>query len=131
MEMIEQCKTCLRSFNAKSPICVECVDVAGSQYVGLNTVKDGGAILPNHLKRDAREKQIGGSHYFDLGVQPWAVIDTWPSEQRIGFFRGNALKYIMRAGNKEGNEALQDFKKALHYLEKLVYTLERNIQHGD
>jgi DNA-directed RNA polymerase subunit F len=35
-----------------------------------------------------------------------------------GFLRGNAIKYLSRAGRK--GDSLQDLKKALHYLEKLV-----------
>ena len=26
----------------------------------------------------ADDYQIGGNHYKDMPVQPWAVIDTWP-----------------------------------------------------
>ena len=62
--------------------------------------------------------QIGGTHYKDMDVEPWEVIATWPVEQRIGFFRGNALKYLMRAGMK--GDALEDYRKAKHYLEMLL-----------
>lgn len=71
----------------------------------------------------AKDKQIGGDHYLTMGVEPWDVIDTWPLEQQIGFYRGNALKYIMRAGTKDS--PLQEIAKAMHYLEKLVEVLER------
>ena len=69
----------------------------------------------------ANEVQIGGTHYLSMGVEPWDVIDTWPLEQRIGFYRGNALKYIMRMGNKD--QALQEVRKGAHYLQKLIETL--------
>lgn len=71
----------------------------------------------------ARDIQVGGSHYKDMDVQPWDVIDTWPLEQRIGFYRGNAVKYIMRMGNKD--EALQEVQKGAHYLQKLIETLAK------
>ena len=45
-------------------------------------------------------KQVGGTHYEDMDIQPWDIIATWPPEQRLGYFRGCALKYIMRAGSK-------------------------------
>ncbi len=48
-----------------------------------------------NARLSANEKQVGGVHYKAMGVEPWDVIDTWPLEQRIGFYRGNALKYIM------------------------------------
>jgi len=50
------------------------------------------------------------------------VVDFGPKEQAIGFYRYNALKYIMRAGEK--GAAKEDFQKAQHYLEKLLEILE-------
>ena len=67
-------------------------------------------------------KQVGGDHYVSQKVQPWDVIDTWPANQRIGFYRGNAIKYLMRMGNKD--HWLQEAKKAQHYIEKLIETIE-------
>jgi len=69
----------------------------------------------------AQDRQEGGDHYKKMDVQPWDVIDTWPLEQQIGFYRGNALKYIMRMGNKD--QQLQEIKKARHYLDKLIEVL--------
>jgi hypothetical protein len=40
-----------------------------------------------------------------------------------GFCLGNALKYILRAGQKEGNTFLQDLKKARWYLDRLIKEL--------
>ena len=77
--------------------------------------------ITNELRR-ANDKQVAGTHYKDMGVQVWDVVDTWPLEQRVGYYRGNALKYTMRLGNKD--EASQEAKKAIHYLEKLVEILE-------
>jgi len=71
--------------------------------------------------KTANTRQVGGSHYKDMPVQPWAVVDSWPIEQRIGFYRGGALKYIMRAGAKGAD--IEDYQKAQHYLEKLVEVL--------
>ena len=70
----------------------------------------------------ANDKQVAGTHYKDMGVEPWDVVDTWPLEQRIGYYRGNALKYVMRMGTKDAS--VQEIKKAIHYLEKLVEILE-------
>ena len=69
----------------------------------------------------AQDRQEGGDHYKKMDVQPWDVIDTWPLEQQIGFYRGNAVKYIMRMGNKD--QQLQEIKKARHYLDKLIEVL--------
>jgi hypothetical protein len=62
-----------------------------------------------------------------MGIEPWDVVDTWPLEQQIGYYRGNALKYTMRMGSKD--ERLQEAEKGLHYQEKLVDALRKG-QHG-
>jgi hypothetical protein len=63
------------------------------------------------------EMQVGGSHYKDMPVQPWEVMEAvlTPEEFR-GFLKGNVIKYSMRAGRKEGSD---DAGKAMHYKYKL------------
>lgn len=73
------------------------------------------------VARRANDRQVGGTHYKDLTIQPWDVVDTWPLEQRIGFYRGNALKYLMRMGAKD--EQAVEAGKGQHYLEKLLEVL--------
>ena len=70
----------------------------------------------------ARDTQVGGDHYKTVAVQPWDVVDTWPLEQRIGYYRGGALKYIMRMGSKDQNAV--EIAKGKHYLEKLLEVLK-------
>jgi len=70
----------------------------------------------------AKHRQVGGDHYKNMGVEPWDVVDTWPIEQQIGYYRGGALKYVMRLGSKD--EQLQEARKAAHYMEKLIEVLE-------
>ena len=70
----------------------------------------------------AKDKQVGGEHYKNMGVEVWDVIDTWSQSERIGYYRGNALKYTMRMGRKDAS--VQEIKKAVHYLEKLIEVLE-------
>ena len=71
----------------------------------------------------ANATQIAGTHYKDMSIQPWDVVDTWPLEQRIGYYRGCALKYILRMGAKD--ERAQEIRKAEHYCKKLAETLEK------
>jgi len=87
-------------------------------------------LVDNHNERlesigaqiRANDRQIGGDHYKNMGVEPWDVIDTWPLYQRIGAYRAGALKYIMRMGAKDESE--QEISKGIHYLEKLLETLK-------
>jgi hypothetical protein len=69
----------------------------------------------------ANSRQVGGDHYKMMGVEPWNVVDTWPIEQRIGYYRGGALKYLMRMGSKD--EAPMEVAKGQHYMEKLLEVL--------
>ena len=66
----------------------------------------------------ADNMQVGGAHYKDMPVQPWAVMEAvmTPDEFR-GFLKGNIIKYSMRAGRKDGSD---DAGKALHYMHKLA-----------
>ena len=75
-----------------------------------------------HEVRTANAKQVGGDHYKKMGIQTWDVVDTWPLEQQIGYYRGNALKYVMRIGAKD--EEIQEAGKGIHYLEKLIEVLK-------
>ena len=73
---------------------------------------------------DPDDYEVGGAHYTAMPISPWEIVDTWPAEQQVGFYRGNALKYLMRAGAKGGEDAcLEDARKAEHYCRKLVAAL--------
>ena len=71
----------------------------------------------------ANDLQFGGDHYKTMPVEPWDVIDTWTLDQKVGYYRGNALKYIMRCGSKDDRE--QELRKAAHYIQKLLEVLEK------
>lgn len=77
---------------------------------------------PGVLSSRANDKQVGGDHYKNMGVQPWSVVDTWPIEQRIGYYRGSALKYLMRMGTKD--QASIEVAKGQHYIQKLLEVLQ-------
>ena len=50
------------------------------------------------------------------------VIEAW----KLGFCLGNAVKYISRAGKKEGAPLLDDLKKARWYLDRCISQLEKS-----
>lgn len=79
------------------------------------------------IPEPASLRQVGGTHYKEMAVQPWDVVDGWPIEQRIGYYRGNALKYLMRMGSKD--QDAQEISKGRHYIEKLLEVLqEQDVQ---
>jgi Protein of unknwon function (DUF3310) len=89
------------------------------------TVKFENELKENEVDK-ANDIQVGGKHYKEMSVQPWDVIDSFTHEQRIGFYRGNAIKYIMRMGTKD--ECLNEIKKARHYLDKLIEVLDIEVK---
>ena len=58
-------------------------------------------------------KQVGGSHYMYMKIQPAEFIN----ENKLLFAEGNAIKYICRHQSK-GKE--EDVRKAIHYLEMVL-----------
>ena len=66
----------------------------------------------------AYKKQIGGSHYKNMKIQPSKFIN----DNNLQFAEGNAIKYICRHAYKGGKE---DLKKAIHYIEMII---ERDYQ---
>lgn len=51
--------------------------------------------------------------------EPIDVIEDW----ELGFRLGNAVKYISRAGRKDG--LIEDLKKAIWYIEREIQYLEK------
>jgi hypothetical protein len=69
-----------------------------------------------YWKMKANDMQVGGSHYKDMGVQPWDVMEAvLTREEFIGFLKGNIIKYAMRQGKKDSDDA----SKCNHYCQKL------------
>tara|TARA_R110002020_G_scaffold306039_1_gene522009 strand:+ start:385 stop:591 length:207 start_codon:yes stop_codon:yes gene_type:complete len=58
-------------------------------------------------------KQIGGSHYQKMKVQPSEFIN----KNNLPFAEGNAIKYICRHSAKNGKE---DLEKAKHYIDMII-----------
>ena len=83
---------------------------------GVEVIRELQAVIQK--KGTARGRQVGGDHYLNAGIQPWDVVDTWPRDQRIGYYRGGALKYLMRMGSKDQSE--MEVAKGQHYLQKLL-----------
>ena len=59
------------------------------------------------------QKQIGGTHYKDMKIQPSEFIN----ENKLLFAEGNAIKYICRHASKG---EVQDLEKAKHYIDMII-----------
>lgn len=60
------------------------------------------------------------SHYASAAIQAIDAIESWG----LNFRLGNAVKYISRAGKKEGSTTLNDLQKAAWYLAREISLLE-------
>ena len=61
----------------------------------------------------ALDKQVGGGHYKDKGIQPIQYIFA----NNLGFCEANIVKYASRWKEKNG---IQDLEKIIHYTELLI-----------
>jgi hypothetical protein len=75
-----------------------------------------GCFFYKGVQMNADDYQIGGTHYRDMKVQPWNVMEAiLTKEEYLGFIKGNIIKYSMRQGRKDSDDA----DKAIHYMAKL------------
>ena len=62
---------------------------------------------------DVYKKQVGGSHYQSMKIQPSEFIN----KNNIPFAEGNAIKYLCR--HKQKGQKL-DLEKAKHYIDMAI-----------
>lgn len=68
----------------------------------------------------ANDRQVGGDHYKHNGdFQPWDAWWYW----HLNPFQAEILKLTVRYQQKNG---VEDLRKAIHYLEKLIELEEAN-----
>ena len=112
-------------------------ETGGRQYLALTGVCGGAVtasyfrlITPAHLAKPTQEpvKQAKPprddvnhpSHYnsHPSGVECIAIT------QHMNFCRGNAIKYIWRAGEKDKDKEIDDLRKAIRYIEIEIKRIE-------
>ena len=59
------------------------------------------------------KKQVGGTHYLKMKIQPSEFIN----KNKLLFAEGNAIKYICRHASKG---EVQDLEKAKHYIDMII-----------
>lgn len=65
------------------------------------------------------------------GVECWDVIkDLLGNTGLKGFYIGNVVKYMFRAGLKEGELAVSDYEKAAVYIQRLI-SLEKEMPQNE
>lgn len=98
--------------------CAACVK-ARAKGPRENMALDMKAINANaaHAKKqppaDPKHQQVGGSHYLELGIQPFDVGML----ANLNALEFTIIKYIMR---RKKDSRAQDLQKAMHTLERLI-----------
>ena len=66
------------------------------------------------------------AHYTDGKIEVIAFIE----DKGLNFHRGNAVKYISRAGKKDPAKEVEDLKKARWYIDRKIRRLEGGESHA-
>jgi len=69
----------------------------------------------------AFEKQIGGSHYANLAIQPM----EYSMANNLDACQHTAIKYITRFREKDG---IRDLEKAIHTIQLLIEIEQRKVK---
>lgn len=64
------------------------------------------------------------AHYTDGGIETIDFIEA----KRLNFCRGNAVKYISRAGKKDPAKEIEDLEKARWYIDHEIERLKREAE---
>lgn len=62
------------------------------------------------------------SHYTDGSIEVLDFIE----DKKLNFHRGNAVKYICRAGKKSKETEIEDLQKAVFYLNREIKNLKNH-----
>lgn len=111
------------TYMVKHPLATEAV-VAKETNTPLYIVKHAFArigtpreVFEREAEASTRDRQVGGSHYKDMAVQPWAAMEAWMTPEELrGYHKGVIIAYLAREGDKGGND---DIAKAGHHLDHL------------
>jgi carbonic anhydrase/acetyltransferase-like protein (isoleucine patch superfamily) len=68
----------------------------------------------------ASSKQVGGTHYKDLAIQPVEYCQR----NNLGFCESSVVKYVTRHKAKAG---VEDLKKARHFIDLLIEMTEKDV----
>lgn len=98
--------------------------------IGIAYYKDSLAIFVNNAFEGCKKEEVSSfnpvsnpSHYCEgRKYEPRKVIEDW----ELGFYLGNALKYIARAGRKDGGteKEIEDLNKAKQYIDFKIESLK-------
>lgn len=75
---------------------------------------------PSFIKTGEEDVVNHPSHYTSGKIEVIDFID----DQNLNYERGNAIKYICRAGKKDPNKEIEDLQKAVWYIQREIKNVE-------
>ena len=112
-------------------VCNKCgrrISITEQRYAKIN--RDGklilhcvecGTITDKEKKEMVKDNVDHPSHYTDGKIE---VID-FIEDKKLNYHRGNAIKYISRAGKKDKKKEIEDLQKAIWYLNREINRLKQ------
>lgn len=83
------------------------------------SVEKSSAKIAKTIATKQKEKVDHPSHYNKGKIEVIDAIEDW----ELNFSRGNAIKYVARAGLKDKETEIEDLQKALWYIEREIKRL--------
>lgn len=119
--MEKTCENCIYEckYEWEEP-CVRCKNttIAGSEE---------DKIRPFLWSDSVNESVNHPSHYTKGKIE----VADFIADQKLNFDRGNAVKYVCRAGFKNPSEEIQDLEKAVWYINHEIKTLKEKAENAD
>lgn len=78
------------------------------------------------LMDDKNDSVNHPSHYNKGKIE----VADFIADQKLNFDRGNAVKYVCRAGSKDPDKEIQDLEKAIWYINHEIKMLKGDITNG-
>lgn len=104
-----------RKNGVRAPMCsIECAVKWGAPDAVITSMAD-------IASEDQSDSVNHPSHYADGWSNGAEIIDI---TEHLNFCRGNAVKYVARAGKKDPTKELEDLKKAEFYIRREIARLE-------
>ena len=75
----------------------------------------------------AKDNTVNHPSYYNNGR---IEVADFISDQKLNFDRGNAVKYVCRAGSKDPEKEIQDLEKAIWYINHEIKMLKGETSDG-
>lgn len=95
------------------------ISVQNNIIIAFNKTYVENGNMQNNVEKCKSDNVEHPSHYNKIGIECIDVVE------HFNFNRGNAMKYIWRAGEKDKAREIEDLKKAKFYINREIENLEK------